>query len=135
MIYYNFSLDQDWKADKVRWRHNGHHTFPHTGIKAQYFVTITGKKDALTKKYKQNKALKKKVYSHEDYPDLYYIRYVGDETVINDFFHQNSKREAKKEVDYLRTNPKVINEIKQATGNPLKIYGEMKNKFEGDCDE
>ena len=87
------------------------------------------------KRYPQNQGLKKKVYSHSDYPDLFYIRYLGDRGLSKGFCHQNSKTTAKQRVDFARTNPKVLAEIRKAKGNPLKIYGQMTNKKEGDCEE
>ena len=76
-----------------------------------------------------------KIDSIAYYPDLYYVRYLGDRNLSKGFCHQNSKTTAKQRVDFARTNPKVLAEIRKAKGNPLEIYGQMTNKKEGDCEE
>ena len=86
-LFYYYFLDQDWRADSVRWRNNGYYVYPNTSIKAEYFVLMDGPKQ--DKRYPQNQGLKKKVYSHSDYPDLFYIRYLGDRGLSKGFCHQN----------------------------------------------
>ena len=48
--------------------------------------------------------------------------YFGDETVVTQFPHSNSKWKAKLTTPYVRTNPDLFDEIRKKNGAPSTIF-------------
>ena len=59
------------------------------------------------------------VFSRTDQPKCVVIQYIGDSSVAKQFPHGNSK---KNERNYIRTQPHVINDIRNASGSSQHVY-------------
>jgi len=125
-------FSDDWKADQVRWRNNGKHVFKDTKIKAEYYIVIVGPKDTDTGQYPTDSGLKKKVYTHINHPGLTYVRYIGDETLIKQFPHQNARTEEGLSVNYKRTNPTVLRKGAEEIDGAKKVFAKSVRKAETD---
>ncbi len=65
------------------------------------------------------------MYCHPDIPSRKFIRYCGDETVVTQFPHGNSKWKAKLTTPYVRTNPDLFDEIRKKDGAPSTIFRKL----------
>jgi hypothetical protein len=91
-----------------------------SGIRATYFLLITDpKKDG---KYPMTSDFTRSVYCHPDIPSRKFIWYCGDDTVVTQFPHGNSKWKAKLTTPYVRTNPDLFDEIRKKNGAPSTIF-------------
>lgn len=112
---------QDWRVDGYRWRQNSVTRFSYNGIdsKRYYFKLQVGPVDEFSTEFTKN-AIECPLYENQ-----VLVWYQGDETVVRDFAHGNSKDPEK---EYHRTAPSVLKKIQMETVTeklPLQVYSDM----------
>lgn len=95
-----------------------------SGMKIDYYLIVIGPKGN-DKKYETSKEFRRHVYSHQHHPTKKFIKYLGDEKIVVQLPHGNSKSESKRAIHYTRTNPEVLLQIKERPGLPNVVFKKL----------
>ncbi|XP_047135678.1 uncharacterized protein LOC124812742 [Hydra vulgaris] len=104
---------ENWRADGYRWRQGGSKTI--NGIKRKYFRILVAQDTV-------SDVFVRRAHYHADYANSVLISYIGDEAKAVQFPHGNATRCNR---DFIRTQPGVINQIKESTGSVQKVYKDI----------
>ncbi|XP_047124770.1 uncharacterized protein LOC124807179 [Hydra vulgaris] len=104
---------ENWRADGYRWRQGGSKT--NNGIKRKYFRILVAQDTV-------SDVFVRRAHYHADYANSVLISYIGDEAKAVQFPYGNATRCNR---DFIRTQPGVINQIKESTGSVQKVYKDI----------
>lgn len=110
---------QDWRVDGYRWRQNStiRFTYGGTDCKRYYFKLQVGPGDEFTTEFTKH-AIECPLFENK-----VLVWYQGDESVVVDFAHGNSKDPDK---EFHRTAPSVLTKMKMETDKlPLQLYSDL----------
>ena len=110
---------QDWRVDGYRWRQNStiKFSFGDTVCKRYYFKLQVGPGDEFSTEFTKH-AIECPLYENK-----VLVWYQGDESIVVDFAHGNSKDPAK---EFHRTAPSVLTKMKMQTDKlPSELYSDL----------
>lgn len=112
---------QDWRVDGYRWRQNSVTRFTYNDLESKryYFKLQVGPGDEFSTEFTKN-AIECPLHENQ-----VLVWYHGNETVVRDFAHGNSKDPEK---EYHRTAPSVLKKIQMETVTeklPLQVYSDL----------
>lgn len=113
------SKHQDWRADGYRWRQNSTATFSYGGVKCRryYFKLQIKPGGECTTEFTRH-AIECPLYEKQ-----VLVWYQGDDSVVVDFAHGNSKDPTK---EFHRTAPSVLKKMKSEKEKlPLQVYSDL----------
>lgn len=113
------SKHQDWRADGYRWRQNSTATFSYGGVKCKryYFKLQIKPGGECTTEFTRH-AIECPLYERQ-----VLVWYQGDDSVVVDFAHGNSKDPTK---EFHRTAPSVLKKMKGDKEKlPLQVYSDL----------
>lgn len=94
-------------------------------------------KDGETGERYETSAFMRIVYEHPDYPRHVFVRYIGDETIQNDFLHGNSKSDLKKSRNFIGMKKSLKEKMKNGRSLPVPAqhYRELVADADGPIEE
>ncbi|XP_057373142.1 uncharacterized protein LOC130694019 [Daphnia carinata] len=112
---------QDWRVDGYRWRQNSVTRFTYNDLESKryYFKLQVGPGEEFSTEFTKN-AIECPLHENQ-----VLVWYQGDESVVRDFAHGNSKDPEK---EYHRTAPSVLKKIQMETVTeklPLQVYSDL----------